>query len=99
MNLQLLTLAELIEMKANIETEITYREAAGNGFDKEFSVTSNGKAFHPATYKQFEFAESLAKKTDSVIATTGSQIVKRMGMDEMSEAIGLMRAGKRIKIY
>lgn len=88
---------QLIELKQQIENELLLRESEGNGFHKEFQIS--GKAYQPTTYKQYQFAESLAKKTDSVIEETPSQICKRMEMDDMSEAIDLMKEGKRIRIY
>lgn len=92
-----MTVEQLVELKSEIENELTLRESQGKGFYKEFRL--EGKAYHPATYKQYQFAESLAKKTDSVIEETVSQICKRMEMDDMSEAIDLMKEGKRIRIY
>lgn len=96
-NLKQLTVTELQQLIKDCQTEIESREAAGNGFFKEYCI--NGKAYHPATYKQYEYAESLCKKTGSKIETTGSQVIKRMEMDDMSEAIDLMKEGKRIRIY
>lgn len=92
-----MTVEQLIELKAQIEEELNLRESQGTGFYKEFCL--EGKAYRPASHKQYLFAESLAKKTDSVIEVSTSQICKRMEMDDMSEAIELMKEGKRIRIY
>lgn len=97
MNIKEMTVEQLVALKSEIENELVLRESQGAGFYKEFRL--EGKAYRPATYKQYQFAESLAKKTDSVIEETGSQICKRMEMDDMSEAIELMKEGKRIRIY
>ena len=95
-NLTELTLEELQTLIANAKNEISLREAKGNGFDAEFSRSS--KAYHPCTYKQVQYAESLASKTGSKIEPTTSQLIKYFEMDDMSEAIDLMKQGKRIRI-
>lgn len=91
-----LTLEELQTLIADAQNEISLREAKGNGFDAEFSRSS--KAYHPCTYKQVQYAESLAGKTGSKIEPTTSQLIKYFEMDEMGEAIDLMKQGKRIRI-
>lgn len=96
-NLTELTLEELQTLIADVQKEISNREAKGKGFDAEFSRSS--KAYHPCTYKQLQYAEGLAKKTGSIIEPTTSQMIKYFEMDDMSEAIEAMKEGKRIRIY
>ena len=73
------------------------------GFYKEFYILDRDYFYNSfqfrATYYQYLFAESLAKKTGSVIEVTQSQICECMDRDEMREAIELMKEGKRIRIY
>jgi hypothetical protein len=95
-SLKEMSIEELHTLIADAQNEIGLREAAGNGFYKEFS--RGRKAYRPCTYKQVQFAESLASKTGSVIEPNVSQLIKYLEMDEMSEAIDLMKEGKRIKI-
>lgn len=94
---QEMTNEELQQLLADVKKEIENREAKGNGFDREFFL--DGKAYRPATYEQFKFAQHLADKTGSKIDATGSQIIKRMERDDMSDAIELMKDGKKIRIY
>lgn len=96
MNLKELSTEQLQDLIAAAQEEISLREAAGNGFYKEFFRGS--KAYRGATYKQIEFAESLAKKTGSIIEPNKSQLMKYFESEEMSEAIDLMKEGKRIRI-
>jgi hypothetical protein len=95
-NLSEFTITELQDLIQNAKNEIALREAAGNGFDAEFCRVS--KAYYPCTRRQIDYAESLAKKTGSVIEPSISQLMKYFEGEEMSEAIELMKAGKRIKI-
>lgn len=92
-----MTNEELQQLLADVKKEIESREAKGNGFDAEYSLS--GKAYRAATHKQCHFAQVLADKTGSSIEVSGSQIVRRMEMEDISEAIDLMRDGKRIRIY
>ena len=95
-NVAEMTIEELQTLIASAQDEIAKRDAAGNGFDKEFSTGS--KAYRPCTYKQIQFAESLSSKTGSVIKPNNSQLMKYFEAEDMSEAIDLMKSGKRIKI-
>jgi hypothetical protein len=97
MNLSELTIQELNDLAAAIANEITSRNAQNNGFDRVWKL--EGKAIYGCTKKQIAYAESLAKKTGSSIAATTSQMMLRLESDEMSEAIDLMKEGKRIRIY
>lgn len=96
-NLKTLTVEQLQNLIKEATEEIALRESQGSGFYKEFSVGGK-KAYTPATYKQLQYAESLANKTGSEIKVTTSQIIKYFEMEEMSEAIDLMKEGKRISI-
>ena len=82
-----------VRAKANNMNTSTNTE---KDYDKEFSRKM--KAYHPCTYKQIEYAHSLASKTDSEIAPNNSQLLKYFEMADMSEAIDLMKEGKRIRI-
>jgi len=91
------TIEQLVELQEVINEELKLREAAGTGYFKMYELKE--KAYYPCTYKQIQYAESLAKKTDSKIEPTKSQLLKKFEMEEMSEAIDLMKDGKRIKIF
>lgn len=95
-NLKEMSVEEIQTLIADAQNEINLREAAGNGFYKEFS--RGAKAYKGATYKQIQYAENLAKKTGSIIEPTCSQLMKYFDIEDMGEAIDLMNEGKRIRI-
>lgn len=87
------TIEELQVLLEQVKSEISNRWE----FDKEFKL-SQTKAYKGPSRAQIEFAEHLGKKTDSKIIPTMSQIMKYFEKEDMSEAIDLMKSGKRIKI-
>ena len=97
MKLSEMTIEQLQQLIADAQNEITAKDAAGKGFYKKFSVSSQ-KAYSPATYKQIQYAELLETKTGSEIAASHSQLLKYFNSEDMSEAIELMKEGKRIRI-
>lgn len=91
-NYEDMTVDELKQLINEIENEINSR----TGFDAEFNVGS--KAYKGCTYKQIQLAEKLARDTGSKILVNHSKLQKKFEMDEMSEAIDMMKEGKIIKI-
>jgi hypothetical protein len=85
--------AELIALQERIHKELSSRSE----YDAEFKLSAS-KVYKGASPKQIALAEDLAKKTNSSIKPTKSQVMKYMDIGEMSEAIDLMMKGKRIKI-
>jgi hypothetical protein len=59
------------------------------------STNVQSKAFRGATYKQIEFLKSFK---DTEIHTSSSQIMKRIEISEMSEAIDFAKAGGKVVI-
>jgi hypothetical protein len=86
-----------IEQLQDLQEQILIEIASRNGFDAEFAL-SNKAVFKGPSFRQIEYAESLAKKTNSIIKPTKSQITKYMDIEEMGKAIDLMKEGKRIRI-
>ncbi len=56
--------------------------------------TNGAKATNPATYKQVKYLSDLAEE----INTSTSQMMKRLEMDEVSEAIDAAKNGAKIVI-
>ena|ERR1700722_3349413 len=96
-DLKNMSVETLVALKMQIDEELCMRESAGKGYYKTFDV-GGSKAYKPCTYKQLQYAERLCKETGSEIATTNSQMLKYFEMEDMSEAIDLMKDGKRIYI-
>lgn len=62
---------------------------------KEATIfTISGKALKAASYPQVQLFEKLGGKSE----TSNSQILKRMEMSDMSEAIDLLKSGKKVII-
>lgn len=62
---------------------------------KYLSTNVSTKAYRGATYKQIEYLKSF-KNTE--IYASSSQIMKRIEMSEMSEAIDFAKAGGKVVI-
>lgn len=104
LNYETMTLRQLASLRNKIDKVINSRKKpikkkeSTIKFDKEFKLRIK-KAYRGASASQLALAENLAEKTSSVIVPTKSQVYKYMDIEAMSEAITLMKAGKRIKIH
>lgn len=77
-----------------LENLISTAQEILKGKKDEVIFELSGKALHPASFKQVQFFEKLG----GINETTSSQIMKRMEMHDMSEAIDDLQAGKRVII-
>lgn len=77
-----------------LENLISTAQTILNSKKEEVIFELSGKALHPASYKQIQFFEKLG----GINETSSSQILKRMEMHDMSEAIDALQSGKKVII-
>jgi hypothetical protein len=90
-----MNLDELKTMSAEeLETLIATAQEVLNSKKEEVVYVLSGKALNPASYKQIQFFGKLG----GINKTSSSQILKRMEMHDMSEAIDALQSGKKVII-